>query len=29
MPIEGVAIILRCAECEAQWLPADEARWQA
>jgi hypothetical protein len=19
----------RCAECEAHWLPADEARWQA
>ena len=24
-----VAIIARCAECEAHWLPADEARWQA
>jgi hypothetical protein len=29
MHIEGVAIIPRCAECEAYWLPADEARWQA
>ena len=28
MHIEGVAIIPRCAECEAHWLPADEARWQ-
>jgi hypothetical protein len=27
--IEGVAIIPRCAECEANWLPADEERWQA
>ena len=24
-----VAIIARCAECEAHWLPADEERWQA
>jgi hypothetical protein len=29
MHIEGVGIIHRCAECEAHWLPADEARWQA
>lgn len=29
MHIEGVATIPRCAECEAHWLPADEARWQA
>ena len=29
MPVEGVALIPRCAECEACWLPADEARWQA
>ena len=29
MGIEGVAIIPRCAECEAHWLPADEDRWQA
>jgi hypothetical protein len=29
MPIEGVALIPRCAECEAHWLPADEERWQA
>jgi hypothetical protein len=25
MHLEGVAIIPRCAECEANWLPADEA----
>jgi hypothetical protein len=24
MQIPGVAIIPRCAECEARWLPADE-----
>jgi hypothetical protein len=29
MPIEGVALIPRWAECEAAWLPADEERWQA
>jgi hypothetical protein len=29
MHIEGVAIIARCAECEAHWQPADKARWQA
>ena len=29
MNIEGVAIILRCAECEPHWAPADETRWQA
>ena len=29
MPVERVALIPRCAECEAAWLPADEARWQA
>jgi hypothetical protein len=29
MPIEGVALIPRWAECEAAWLPADEKRWQA
>ena len=29
MPLESVAPILACAECEAVWLPADEARWQA
>jgi hypothetical protein len=28
MQIPGVAIIPRCAECEAVWLPADEARWR-
>jgi hypothetical protein len=26
--VEGVALIPRCAECEASWLPADEDRWQ-
>ena len=29
MHLEGVATIPHCAECEAHWLPADEARWQA
>jgi hypothetical protein len=29
MQLEGVAVIPRCTECEANWLPADEARWQA
>jgi hypothetical protein len=29
MHIERVAIIPRCAECEAHWLPADQERWQA
>ena len=29
MPLERVALIPTCAECEAVWLPADEARWQA
>jgi predicted RNA-binding Zn-ribbon protein involved in translation (DUF1610 family) len=29
MHIEGVAIIPRCAECEAHWLPADDDRWHA
>jgi hypothetical protein len=26
---EQVALVPRCAECEARWLPADEERWQA
>jgi hypothetical protein len=26
---EGVAVIHRCAECEAHWLPADEKHWSA
>jgi hypothetical protein len=26
---ESVALIPRCAECEAVWLPADEERWRA
>ena len=29
MPVEGIALIPRCAECEAAWLPADEERWRA
>jgi hypothetical protein len=29
MPVEGVAVIPRCVECEAAWLPADEDRWRA
>ena len=28
MPVDGVALIPKCAECEA-WLPADEERWRA
>jgi hypothetical protein len=26
---EQVALIPRCAECEAHWLPADRERWRA
>jgi hypothetical protein len=29
MSVERVALIPRCAECEAAWLPADEERWRA
>jgi hypothetical protein len=29
MSAESVALIPRCAECGARWLPADSARWQA
>lgn len=29
MPVEGVAPIPRCAECEAAWQSADEERWSA
>jgi hypothetical protein len=29
MPLERVALTPKCAECEAVWLPADEARGQA
>jgi hypothetical protein len=29
MPVERVALIARCAECVAVWLPADEDRWSA
>jgi hypothetical protein len=27
--VKRVALILRCTECEAAWLPADEERWRA
>lgn len=29
MSAESVAIVPRCAECDARWLPADEERWRA
>jgi hypothetical protein len=29
MRAESVALIPRCVECEACWLPADEERWFA
>jgi hypothetical protein len=29
MRAESVAILPKCAECEARWLPADEDRWSA
>lgn len=29
MSAESVALIARCAECGAIWLPADEDRWEA
>jgi hypothetical protein len=30
MPLEKVALIPKCAECQAVWaLPADEERWRA
>jgi hypothetical protein len=29
MSPERVAPVLRCTECEAHWLPADEERWRA
>jgi hypothetical protein len=29
VPVDGVALIPKCAECEAVWLPADEERWTA
>jgi hypothetical protein len=29
MRAESVALIPRCAECEAAWLPVDEERWAA
>jgi hypothetical protein len=27
--LEGVALIPKCVECGAVWLPADNERWQA
>jgi hypothetical protein len=29
MRAESVAPIPDCVECDARWLPADEARWEA
>ena len=29
MKAEGVALVARCTECEAVWLPADEEHWRA
>lgn len=29
MPLEKVALIPKCAECQAVWLPADQERWRA
>jgi hypothetical protein len=29
MPLDSVALIPKCVECEAAWLPADEDRWRA
>jgi hypothetical protein len=29
MRAESVAILPKCAECEALWLPADKERWSA
>ena len=29
MPLEKVALMPKCAECQAVWLPADEERWRA
>jgi hypothetical protein len=29
MPLERVALIPHCAECEAAWLLANEERWRA
>jgi hypothetical protein len=29
MSAQNVALISRCAECEAAWLPSDEDRWRA
>jgi hypothetical protein len=29
MPVERIALIPRCEECEAAWLPADDNRWRA
>jgi len=29
MPVEGIALIPSCEECDALWLPADDERWRA
>jgi len=29
MPLEGIPVIPKCAECEAAWLPANKERWHA
>jgi hypothetical protein len=29
MRAEGVALILRCAECQTYWLPVADERWAA
>jgi hypothetical protein len=29
MDAQQVALIPRCAECDARWLPADDERWRA
>ena len=29
MPLERIALVPKCQECEAVWLPADEERWRA
>ena len=29
MSAESVALIRKCAECKARWLPANEERWLA
>jgi hypothetical protein len=29
MHLESVALIPKCAECDAPWLPTDDERWRA